>query len=254
MVRPKLVGFQEGKVGLKASNQYSDSDLELWRKYKQGNLRAKWDLLKKFHGVIVSNARKLSNVRPYSVVEAELKELTLKAFDTYNPAMGAKLSTHVINTYKKVSRENISNQHAIRIPENVHFKFRPITEATEYLSEALNREPTHQEIAEFTGWSVPKVIDATTRLRRELVESKQTFDPGIHETDPTEQALYYAYHVLDNPGKYILEHTTGYGGKVELPDSKIRTYLKLTPHMYNKKKNEVVGVVREALNTASEGF
>nr|DAV70697.1 MAG TPA: hypothetical protein [Caudoviricetes sp.] len=33
MVRPKLVGFQEGKVGLKASNQYSDSDLELWRKY-----------------------------------------------------------------------------------------------------------------------------------------------------------------------------------------------------------------------------
>ena len=95
MVRPKLVGFQEGKVGLKASNQYSDSDLELWRKYKQGNLQAKWDLLKKFHGVIVSNARKLSNVRPYSVVEAELKELTLKAFDTYNPAMGAKLSTHV---------------------------------------------------------------------------------------------------------------------------------------------------------------
>ena len=60
--------------------------------------------------------------------------------------------------------------------------------------------------------------------------------------------------MLDNPGKYILEHTTGYGGKVELPDSKIRTYLKLTPHMYNKKKNEVVGVVREALNTASEGF
>lgn len=47
MVRPKLVGFQEGKVGLKASNQYSDSDLELWRKYKQGNTQAKWDLLKK---------------------------------------------------------------------------------------------------------------------------------------------------------------------------------------------------------------
>lgn len=101
-MQPQLSLFQEGRVGLKAHNAYSDSDLELWKKYKQGNQQAKWDLLKRFHGVITSNARKLSNVRPYSVVEAELKELTLKAFDTFNPARGAKLSTHVVNTYKKL--------------------------------------------------------------------------------------------------------------------------------------------------------
>lgn len=250
----RQIGFQEGVVGLKASNAYSDSDLELWRKYKQGNQQAKWDLLRKFHGVIVSNARKLSNVRPYSVVEAELKELTLKAFDNYDPSKGAKLSTHVVNMYKKVSRENISNQHAIRIPENVHFKFRPIVEATEYLTEALNREPTHQEIADYTGWALPKVVDASSRLRRELVESKQTFEPGVNQLDPSEQALFYAYSILDNQGKYILEHSTGYGGKPEFPDSKIRTDLRLSPHMYNKKKNEVISVVREALNSAQEGY
>lgn len=247
-------GFQEGVVGLKAHNAYSDSDLELWKRYKAGDINAKWELLKKFQGVIVANARKMSNVRPYSVVEAELKDLTLKAFDTYNPGKGAKLSTHVVNMYKKVSRENISNQHAIRIPENIHFKFRPITEATEYLTAALNREPTHQEIADYTGWSLPKVVDASSRLRRELVESRQTFDPGVNRVDPTEQALYYAYGVLDNQGKYILEHTTGYGGKPELPDSKIRANLKLTPHLYNKKKNEVIGIVREALNSAQEEY
>lgn len=246
--------FQQGKVGLKASNAYSDSDLELWKKYKAGNIQAKWDLLKKFHGVIVSNARKMSNVRPYSVVEAELKELTLKAFDTYNPSKGAKLSTHVVNTYKKVSRENISNQHAIRIPENVHFKFKPITEAREYLTEALNRDPTHQEIAEYTGWSLPKVIDANSRLRRELVESKQTFDPGVNELDPTAQAFFYAYNILDNNGKYILEHTTGYGGKKELPDSRIRTALNMSPYLYNKKKKEVIGIMQESLNAAQEDY
>lgn len=254
MVQRNMHGFQVGNVGLKAHNAYSDSDLELWRKYKQGDTQAKWDLLKKFQGVIVANARKMSNVRPYSVVEAELKALTVKAFDTYNPSKGAKLSTHVINTYKKVSRENISNQHAIRIPENIHFKFRPITEATEYLTSALNREPTHQEIAEYTGWSLPKVIDASSRLRRELVESKQTFDPGVNQIDPTAQAFFYAYNVLDNQGKYILEHSTGYGGAIELPDSKIRTNLKLSPHMYNKKKNEVIGVMRDALNSAQEEY
>lgn len=253
-MQPQLSLFQEGRVGLKAHNAYSDSDLELWKKYKQGNQQAKWDLLKRFHGVITSNARKLSNVRPYSVVEAELKELTLKAFDTFNPARGAKLSTHVVNTYKKVSRENISNQHAIRTPENVHFKFRPITEATEYLTSALNRDPTNAEIAEYTGWSLPKVSDAQSRLRRELVESKQTFDPGVNELDPTAQAFFYAYNCLDNQGKYILEHSTGYGGKQEMSDTKIRQALKLSPHLYNKKKNEVIDIMRESLNVAQEEY
>lgn len=246
--------FVNNKVGLKADNQFSSTDLDLWKRYKAGDQKAKWELLSKFRGVIISNARKQSNVRPYSVVEAELKALTLKAFDTYNPAMGAKLSTHVVNTYKKVSRDNISNQHAIRIPENIHFKYKPIVEANAYLQDSLNREPTAMEVAEYTGWNVDKVIEANMRLRKELVESKQTFDPGVNTIDPTAQALHYAYNVLDPQGQYILEHCTGYGGKKELPDSRIRTDLKMTAYAYNKKKNEVIGVMQESLNAANEEF
>lgn len=246
--------FVNNRVGLKAHNQYSESDLELWKKYKSGDQKAKWALLDRFRGIIINTARKQSNVRPYSVVEAELKELTLKAFDNYNPNMGAKLSTHIMNSYKKLSRTNISNQHAIRVPENLHFKFRPIVEANAYLTESLNREPTAMEVAEYTGWSVDKVMDANRRLRKELVESKQTYDPGVFTIDPTEQALHYAYDALDNNGKYIMEHCTGYGGKMEMPDSKIRTNLKLTPYAYNKKKNEVIGVMQEAMNAANMEF
>ena len=51
---------------------------------------------------------------------------------------------------------------------------------------------------------IPKVIDASTRLRRELVESKQTFEPGVSELDPTQQAFFYAYNVLDNQGNIFL--------------------------------------------------
>ena len=254
MGRPRLSGFHVGKAGLKADNAYTDIDMELWKRYKNGDVQAKWELLKRFRGVIISNARKLSNVRPYSVVEAELKELTLKAFDTYDPSKGAKLSTHVISQFKKVSRENINNQHAIRVPENIHFKFKPITEATAYLQESLNREPTHQEIADYTGWSLPRVVDAQSRLRRELVESKQTFDPGVNELDPAEQALHYAYSSLDEQGQFILRHSTGYQGAPELKDSVIRQRLKLSPHMYNKKKNEVVDTVRTSLYNAQEGY
>lgn len=246
--------FVNNRVGLKADNDYSASDIELWKRYKAGDTNAKWQLLDKFRGVIISNARKQSNVRPYSVVEAELKALTLKAFDTYNPNAGAKLSTHVINTYKKVSRDNISNQHAIRVPENIHFKYKPVVEASAILQDSLNREPTALEIANYTGMSLEQVNEANRRLRREMVESRLTYDPGIESIDPTAQAMHYAYQSLDPQGQYILQHCTGFNGAKELPDSKIRTNLKLTPYAYNKKKNEVVGVMQEALNTANTEF
>lgn len=229
-----------------------DTDLDLWKKYKAGDQSAKWKLLQNFRGPIIQTARQQSNVRPYSVVEAELKELTLKALDTYNPNKGVKLLTHVMNTYKKLSRENISNQHAIRVPENIHFKFKPITEANLYLTDALGREPTHQEIADYIKWPLTKVVDASTRLRKELVESKQTYEPVLYEQDPTQQGLYYAYNCLDNNGKYILEHSTGYGGAAQFKDSEIQKKLKMTSYMYNKTKNNVVNVVQDALNIANK--
>lgn len=229
----------------------ANKDMQLWNKYRQGNTAAKWELLDNMRGIITSQARKLSNVRPYSVVEAELKELALNAFDTYSPQRGTKLSTHVMNSFKKVSRGNISNQHAIRIPENIHFKYKPYMEAKNYLTDALNRDPTNQEISEYTGWALPKVMDASRRFRSELVESKQTYDPVRYEDDPTQHALFYAYNSLDNTGKYILEHTTAYGGKSEMKDGDIRRKLRMTPYTYNKKKNEVISVVRGAIDVAN---
>lgn len=229
----------------------NDPDLELWKKYKAGDTSAKWALLKNFKGPITRTANQQSNVRPFSVVEAELKDLTLKSFDTFNPNKGTKLLTHVMNNYKKLSRENISNQHAIRVPENIHFKFKPITEANAYLTDALGREPTHQEIADYIKWPLPKVVDASTRLRKELVESRQTYDPKVYEPDPTQNGLNYAYQCLDNNGKFILEHSTGYGGAKEFKDSEIQRKLKMTGYAYNKAKNNVVNIVQEAMGIAN---
>lgn len=233
-------------------NTMNDTDLELWKQYKSGNKAAKWQLLNQFKGPIIRTARQQSNVRPYSVVEAELKDLTLKAFDTYDPKKGTKLLTHVMSNYKKLSRDNIANQHAIRVPENIHFKFKPITEANTYLTDALGREPTHQEVADYIKWPLPKVVDATSRLKKELIESKQTYDPKVYEPDTTEQGLFYAYNCLDNNGKYILEHSTGYGGANEYKDSKIQKDLKMTSYAYNKAKNNVIGVIQEAIGIANK--
>ena len=233
-------------------NMYTEQDMALWRRYKQGDVQAKWALLDNMKGLIASYARQYSNVRPYSVVEAELKEIALKAVDTYNPRSNTKLNTHVVNSFHKISRENMANQHAIRLPENVHTMYRPIQEANTYLTDALNRDPTNQELADYTGLSLKKVTDAQNRFRSEMLESRQTYDPIRYMPDNSKAALFYAYNSLDNAGRYILEHTTGYGGKKEMPDSQIRRKLRMTSYRYNKAKNNVVGTVRDALHAAEE--
>jgi len=229
----------------------SQQDLQLWQDYKQGKQGAKWKLLDNFRGIITQTARQQSNVRPYSVVEAELKELALKAFDSYDPNRGVKLLTHLTNNFKKLSRENINNQHAIRVPENVHFQFKPLVEANAFLSDSLGREPTHQEIADYTGWSLPKVVDASSRLRKELVESKQTFDPKVYGLDAERQGMYYAYQSLDPVGRFIMEHSMGYNGGKEMPESLIQKKLKLTGYGYNQAKNNVVNTVQRAIGIAN---
>lgn len=229
----------------------ANNDIELWKKYKSGDTSAKWQLLNNFRGPITRTARQQSNVRPYSVVEAELKDLTLKAFDTYDPKKGTKLLTHVMSTYKKLSRNNIENQHAIRVPENIHFKYKPLTEAQAFLSDQFGRDPTPQELADYTGWKIPKVLDATSRLRKELVESKQVFEPAVYETDPTQQGLLYAYQDLDKNGRFIFEHATGYNGAKEMKDSEIMKSLKMTNYRYNLEKNRVLGIVQNAVQTAN---
>lgn len=39
-----------------------------------------------------------------------------------------------------------------------------------------------------------------------------------------------------------------------MSDTKIRQALKLSPHLYNKKKNEVIDIMRESLNVAQEEY
>ena len=244
-----------GTVQLKAKrlvqpkNSYENKDIELWKLYKEGDQKAKWELLERFNGLIGNHASKYSNVLPRPVVESQLKQLTLKAFDTYKPNMNTKLSTHVVNSWKKLSRANMANQQAIRLPENIALKFKVYNDGQNYLTDILNREPTTVELADHLGWGTNDVANLSKRFHRELVESKQVYDPGVTDQDASHQALLSTYYTVSEPERYFMEHTLGkdFMGKKEKSSTQIQKDLKLNTYQYYKLKNGVIDKLQKSI-------
>ena len=241
----------KARRAVQKNNGYEDADMKLWHAYKQGNASAKWQLLNRFNGLIGSYSSRYSNVLPRTVVEAQLKQLTLKAFDTYNPNKNAKLSTHVVNSWRKLSRANMENQQAIRLPENIALKFKAYNDGKEYLTSVLNREPTNVELANHLGWNTDKVTNLSKRFHKELVESKQVYDPGVTMEDTAHEALLSTYYTASEPERYFMEHTLGpdFMGKKERPSAQIQKDLKLNSYQYYKLKNGVADKIRTALTS-----
>ena len=236
---------------LRPKNQYEEEDMVLWKQHKAGDKQATWDLLHRYEGMIGQHASTHSNVNSCSVVEAQLKHLTLEAFNTYDPNAGAKLSTHVMNRFKKLSRSNIKNQQAIRLPENIALKYSKYTEGETYLTEVLGRKPTSLELAEYLGWGVDDVDNASKRFHKELVESKQVFDPGVVDSDIAGSAFRNAYHSMNHEEQYIIDYTLGPDGpnnKVRKSAQQIMADLHMTPYQFNKVKNMAIDKIQVALH------
>ncbi|MDD2230755.1 MAG: hypothetical protein PHY48_15320 [Candidatus Cloacimonetes bacterium] len=238
----------KARRAVQPKNEYEDNDIALWHKYKAGDDAAKWQLLDRFSGLISDHANKFSNVLPRVVVEAQLKQHALKAFDTYNPGKDTKLSTHIMYGFKKLSRENIKNQQAVRLPENIALKYKVFNDAKLYLTEVHGREPTSQEMSEYLSWGIDDVVMLTKRFHKELVESKQVYDPGVTDTDIAHNALLSTYYSATPHEQYFMEHVLGHEfmGKPEKSADQIRRDLKLNSYQYYKLKDSVAHKVNQA--------
>lgn len=231
------------------ANIYTSEDMELWHRYNKGDSQAKWQLLSRYSGMINSHAAQHSNVLPKPVVEAKLKRYAVQAFDTYKPDKGVALSTHVMNYFQKLNRDNYNNQHVIRLPENIAIGYGRYNTALTSLTETLGRDPTTQELAEHLGWSIDATARAKKKYHKELVESKQPFDPGFIENDTSASVIRFVYYSMTDDEKYLFEHKTGYLGNKILPMATIRTKLKMTPYQFNVLQVNLAKKLQQATYT-----
>ena len=228
------------------ANSYATDDLAVWTKYKAGDTKAKWELLRRYDGMVGSYAAQHSNVLPKPVVEAKLKRYAVQAFDTYKPAKNVALSTHVMNYFQKLNRDNYTNQHVVRLPENIAIGYGRYMKAVTELTETHGRDPNTQELSQHLGWSVDATARAKRKYHKELVESKQQFEPGFIDSDISDSVIRFVYYSMSDAEKYLFEHKTGYLNNKIYPMSKIREDLKLTPYQFNRIQLDLADKLQKA--------
>jgi DNA-directed RNA polymerase specialized sigma subunit len=229
----------------------SAKDLELWHVWKNDKTDQNTSaLLAQFHPLIVREASKWSQTLAKPLLETEGKRLTMQAFKTYDPKVGAALGTHVANQLQKMSRLAYSNINVARIPENKLLNYHTYQKAHADLSDKLGRPPTTDELADELAWSMDRVKEFRESIgRREMLESggmDEAGEAGLYQSEDQDNLIDFVYHDLPPTQKLIFEHLTGYQGAATLNNQQIQKKLGLTQGSYSYSKQKLINAVERA--------
>ena len=185
-------------------------------------------------------------------LRAEAKRLALGAFRTYDPARGAKLRTHLLVQLQPLHRA-YTQRHAItRVPERIQADRFRLARATDELTAARGREPSDEEMADYTGLSV-KRIQHVRKFGHGTIAEGQMRTPEGAPTQPQVQAVSpediwveYVHHDLDPIDKRILEWKIGFRDAPILSNNEIAKRLKITPSAVSQRATKIAHKLEQA--------
>lgn len=222
----------------------SDKDMEIWKQWQRNktedNTRALLNQTQKIRYRAVSNWT--GSVSPVTL-NSEAVKLSMKAFDTFDPDKGVKLSTHLTNSLKKLSRLGYSEVSFLRMPEERQMKYTTFETAKEDLRERLGRDPSEMELADELGWPAAEVGRFIKEDRKVLMSSEplpvgmESFAPqtGVNPNDRT----HYAVADMNPIDQQIFKHTTGYGGAPILDGKTLMEKLNLKQSQLSYRKQVI---------------
>lgn len=204
-------------------------------------------LIKSLDPLIHAEVNRRAGTLSRDLLVIQAKKLAVEAIKGYNPAVGVKLSTHVVNQLQKLSRVNYAHQNAARIPEHSMMQFHSVHVATEDFKADNGREPTTDELADSMGWSAKKIEQFKTQFgRQELLESIDT--PGeLFVSETHDPRINYVYSTLTPRQQSIFEMTTGYRGTKKLNNTQIMAKLGITQGVLSYEKTKITAAVKKVM-------
>jgi RNA polymerase primary sigma factor len=138
-------------------------ELDLSRRAKAGDKRARRRLIEKNLRLVVSVAKKYRGYGlPFEDLIQEGNIGLMKAVEKYDPDRGFRFSTYATWWIRQaVQRSVIDKGRTIRVPVHMAERIRKMSRAFGELLSEYGRDPTEEEIAERLGWSVEEVRAAT---------------------------------------------------------------------------------------------
>lgn len=169
-------------------------------------------LLKSYEPVI-NNAMRMYRAPevPESAMKAEMTQIAVKAFETYDPSRGAQLNTHVINSMRKAMRYNGKYQNVGYIPPEQTKWIGPIQRTRADLTDELGRDPTHSEIASRVGEGLrPHIVSRViNNLRADIPTSSFDEDPFERDLARDQEVLSLLPMALNPRDKKVFDHLYG---------------------------------------------
>lgn len=166
------------------------------------------------------------------------KVLTLEALESYDPAK-APLKAHMLSRLQRLRRVASQQRQVIRVPEQVAMDQMASEAARKELEEQLAREPSDQELADYTGLSMKRLqhirsgsrpVAESTLTRAGAGEEGGRFDPEVRQlgTRP-DQWAELVYSDIDKTGQVIMERVLGLHGHAPQKPSEVAKRLKISP-------------------------
>ena len=145
-------------------------EVELAARIKEGSKEAREKLIRSNLRLVVKIAHDFKGRGlPLLDLIAEGNIGLIRAVEKFDPSKGAKLSSYSAWWIKQSMRRAIANQaRTVRIPIQSSAKLMKIRNAKVELTEQLDREPTHSEVAQHTGLT-ERTVSSLAKVKSGIV-------------------------------------------------------------------------------------
>jgi RNA polymerase primary sigma factor len=244
-----------------------EEEIELSKRAKQGDARARQRLVEKNLRLVVSVAKKYRGMGlPFEDLIQEGNIGLMKAVEKFDPDRGFRFSTYATWWIRQAVQRAVADKgRTIRVPVHMGDKIRKMARMYNGLSTKLGREPTDEEVAEGLGWTAEDVRDVkgampdATSLNQPLssedgaseigdfVEDERASDtPGEVMREMETAGLQEAVERLPERHRYILVRRYG------LDDREVATLATLSDEL-DISRERVRQLQREAERMLASG-
>jgi DNA-directed RNA polymerase sigma subunit (sigma70/sigma32) len=177
---------------------------------------------------------------PRVAIEAEAKRQAVLAMQTFNPAKGANLRTHVANRMPKIFRYVAKRQNIGTIPEHRVMRISTFNKAKEELFEKLKREPTPIEMADHLKWSPQEVGRMEAEMRKDLGHTASFQDMSFVDFNRNMETINFSYYSMSPQEQTVYDYSVGAHGKKRIKATEIAKKLGVSVSQVSKIRKKIV--------------